>query len=229
MRTTDPQDELFDVLDARGNPTGEARPRWQVHRDGHWHRALHIWVGGVDARIGSFVLFQRRSLTKDTWPGALDVAVGGHVRAGDTLEQTVREAEEEIGLPVALADLVPIGRRFRHSRPGERERGVIDNELQEIYAVRSDLPPARYRLHPQEVSGLVTLRLDDALRLFQGHAASIQGAESGHVPGGRLVSVSVADFAGVPDGGDDGYSVRALTALRAVLAGERPEAFELRV
>src|SRR5207237_2201274 len=135
--TTDPQDELFDILDARGNPTGEVRPRWQVHRDGHWHRALHIWVGGVDAQVGPFVLFQRRSLTKDTWPGALDVAVGGHVRAGDTLEQTVREAEEEIGLAVTLAALVPLGRRFRRSSPSDRKRGVVDNELQEVYAVRS--------------------------------------------------------------------------------------------
>jgi 8-oxo-dGTP pyrophosphatase MutT (NUDIX family) len=47
------------------------------------------------------VLFQRRSAAKDTWPGAIDVAVTGHYRAGESLAEALREAEEEIGLPAA--------------------------------------------------------------------------------------------------------------------------------
>ena len=97
--TTDPQDELFAVLDANGEPTGRRKRRGDVHRDGDWHGALHIWVGGVDGTVERrSSLFQRRSLTKDTWPGVLDVAVGGHLRAGRRLAEAVREAEEEIGL-----------------------------------------------------------------------------------------------------------------------------------
>jgi isopentenyldiphosphate isomerase len=103
--TTDPQDELFDVLDAEGRPTGVAKRRGDVHRDGDWHGALQIWVGGIGSDAEQFVLFQRRSLTKDTWPGYLVNAIGGHIRAGETLEETVRVAEEEIGLAVTLADL----------------------------------------------------------------------------------------------------------------------------
>ncbi len=63
LATTDPQDELFDVLDADGRPTGLAKPRGEVHRDGDWHGALHIWVGGIGDDGVPFVLFQRRSLT----------------------------------------------------------------------------------------------------------------------------------------------------------------------
>ena len=48
--------------------------------------------------------------SKDTWPGALDVAVGGHLRAGETLAEAVREAEEEIGL-------ARHARRTRPARP----------------------------------------------------------------------------------------------------------------
>ena len=95
--TTDPQDERFDLYDENGIPLGIAKSRGAVHRDGDWHRSLHLWVWGIGEDSAPFVIFQRRSMTKDTWPGALDVAVGGHFRSGESLAETLREAEEEIG------------------------------------------------------------------------------------------------------------------------------------
>ena len=74
--TTDPQDERFDLFDDAGRPLGRSKARGEVHRDGDWHRSLHLWVWGIESGE-AFVIFQRRSMTKDTWPGALDVAVGG--------------------------------------------------------------------------------------------------------------------------------------------------------
>ena len=37
-------EEEFDVLDAKGRPTGRAKARSAVHRDGDWHAAVHVWV-----------------------------------------------------------------------------------------------------------------------------------------------------------------------------------------
>ena len=219
--TTDPQDEPFDVLDEHGRPTGLTRPRRLVHRDGDWHGALHIWVGTVGADGTPRVIYQRRSPTKDTWPGALDVAVGGHIRSGESLAETVREAEEEIGLALALADLTRIGRRFAAGTAG----GVIDREVQEVFAVRSDRPLAAYRLHPEEVAALVAIDIAAALRLFAGEAETIpawehpRGASEGHP-----IIVRANDFAGR----DRRYPLAALAALRAILAGETPKPFELR-
>jgi 8-oxo-dGTP pyrophosphatase MutT (NUDIX family) len=191
-----------------------------VHRDGDWHGALHIWVGGVGVHGVPFVLLQRRSQTKDTWPGALDVAVGGHVRAGETLAEAVREAEEEIGLAVGVEDLVRLGRRFA-SRPGGR-----DNEVQEVFAVRSDVPLESYRLHPEEVDSVARVPLADALALFDGDVTEISGVE---LPRGTGIahecSVTVAGFAAGEVGG---YASHALRALRDVLAGVPPAPFELR-
>jgi 8-oxo-dGTP pyrophosphatase MutT (NUDIX family) len=92
--------ELFDLYTREGAPLGIAKPRGLVHRDGDWHRSVHIWVWGV-LDGAPHLVFQRRSPGKDTYPGALDVAVTGHARAGEPLEATLREAEEEIGLPPA--------------------------------------------------------------------------------------------------------------------------------
>ncbi|HUH08353.1 MAG TPA: NUDIX domain-containing protein [Egibacteraceae bacterium] len=192
-----------------------------MHRDGDWHPALHIWVGGVDADGLPFVLFQRRSMTKDTWPGALDVAIGGHLRAGETIDETVREAEEEIGLRLAPADLAHVGRRFSDSR----HSGVVDREMQEIFACRSDLALTAYRLHSDEVDAIVSLGIADARRLFAGElkqAAAIECPRGGE-PERRVVGL--ADFVWV----EGSYILDALQALERVVAGQPVTPFELRV
>jgi isopentenyldiphosphate isomerase len=218
--TTDPQDELFDVLHPDGSPAGFTKPRRLVHRDGDWHAALHIWVGGADPERGPFVIFQRRSLTKDTFPGRLDVAVGGHVRAGETLADTAREAEEEIGLAIDLAALTRIGRRFVPLADGD----LHDNEIQHVFAIRSDLPLNAYRLHPEEVDALVALPLGGARRLFADEADDADAFEQPREGEGRPISVHRSDF--TPFAGD--YPLAALDAMRDLLAGRRITPFEVR-
>ncbi|MDQ3549356.1 MAG: NUDIX domain-containing protein, partial [Chloroflexota bacterium] len=218
--TTDPQDELFDVLDADGRPTGLAKPRGEVHRDGDWHGALHIWVGGIGDDGVPFVLFQRRSLTKDTWPGFLDTAIGGHIRSGETLEETVREAEEEIGLEVGLADLTFIGRRFIAGSDGV----VSEREIHSVYAVRCDRPLSDYRLHPEEVAGLVAIPLDAAQRVFAGDTDVVVGYQCLCDGEPFDVALSRDEFVML----DVKYQLAALPALGAVINGEIPEPFEVR-
>ena len=208
------------MLDPAGRPTGATKRRGDVHRDGDWHGALHLWVGGVRADGAAFALLQRRSETKDTWPGALDVAVGGHLRAGETLADAIREAEEEIGLAVGLDDVVHLGRRFAHSPSGQ------DNEVQEVFAVRSDLPLSRYRLHPEEVDSVVSVPLDAAVELFEGRVSSVEGLELRRgASSSSPVDVTVAGFAA---GDRTGYPALALRGLGEVLAGRVPEPFDLR-
>src|SRR5215207_7987071 len=64
--------EPFDIITANGKPTGRVKSRADVHRDGDWHRAIHVWVAGVDDRGAPFLTLQRRSPDKDTWPGRFD-------------------------------------------------------------------------------------------------------------------------------------------------------------
>ena len=191
-----------------------------MHRDGDWHGALHIWVGGIDESGRPFALFQRRSRSKDTWPGALDVAVGGHIRAGETLGDTVREAEEEIGLRVAAGDLARLWRRFA------RSPGGFDNEVQDVLALRSDLPLAAYSLHPDEVEAVVAVGLEEALALFDGSAQAAPGLELRR--GGGDPEETVVTVAGFAAGEVGGYAAVALRGLQEVVRGSTPEPFELR-
>jgi len=219
--TTDPQHELFDVLDSDGEPTGEQKPRWQVHRDGDWHAALHIWVYGVRDDGTPFVLFQRRSRTKDTWPDYLDVAVGGHLRAGESLIETAREAEEELGLVVTLADLIPIGRHFFCSQ----RDGVIDRELHHVFAIRRDDPLETYVLHPEEVSAIVAIPIAAALQLFKSDVDEIFASERQRSGASdEDIVLRRTDFAGLRTE----YPMCAITTLAEMVRGEHIAPFELR-
>lgn len=188
-RFTDP-DELFDVLDGTGLPTGAVKRRADVHRDGDWHRSFHCWVlleGGPRPSI----LYQRRGLHKDTWPGRLDVTVGGHYGHGETLVDVVREVEEEIGVAVALDQLLPLGRRICVN---EHEVGVRDREVQDVFLWRCPLPLESFRPQPVEVEALTMVAVEDALRLFSGRLNRIE-AEHLHADGTRdRGEVAAGDF-----------------------------------
>jgi len=71
--------EYFDLLDEKGNKTGKTKLRSEVHRDGDWHKAVHIWIINEQGDI----LLQRRSPNKDSDPNKLDISCAGHLTTGD--------------------------------------------------------------------------------------------------------------------------------------------------
>src|SRR5271170_3191443 len=89
-------EEIFDVVDERDEVVGQA-PRREVHARGLLHRAVHVLVFASDGRV----FLQKRSLTKDTFPGAWDSSASGHVDSGEDYDAcAVRELREELGLIV---------------------------------------------------------------------------------------------------------------------------------
>ncbi len=217
--------ELFDLVGRDGRPLGRSKARALVHRDGDWHRSVHIWVWGLlpaGAIEGPHLVFQRRSAAKDTWPRALDVAVTGHVRAGETVAETLREAEEEIGLPLRPEEVVRLGLR---RRADARRPGVIDNEVQEILARRAPVEIAALVPDAAELEAIVALPFDAAEGVLG------RGEEA---PGVRLVRGEAgARFVGERIRGSDlvpapdGYYAKAYASLAVLLSGGVPEAWTI--
>jgi isopentenyldiphosphate isomerase len=212
--------ELFDLYTREGAPLGLQKPRAAVHRDGDWHRSVHIWVWGmVDG--APHLVFQRRARGKDTWPGALDVAVTGHARAGESIEATLREAEEEIGLAVRPADVVRLGLRRRE----HRRRGVHDNELQEILARVAPAEIAALTPSPAELESIVALPFAEATRVLSGGEEAMGKRLCRQGDKAWLVAerVSGGDFVPAPDG----YYAKAQASLTTLLSGGIPPAWEM--
>jgi isopentenyldiphosphate isomerase len=194
------------------------KPRGEVHRDGDWHGAVHIWV--VTTASGtSEVVLQQRSLTKDTWPGKLDVAIGGHVRAGEGLDETLREAEEELGLALSGDDLVRLGTR----KVSGRSVGVHDSEVQQVFGVVVPTPLIALVLHPEEVDAVVRMSFVDARALLVDGVEVTAAARGRRETAERVVRLGVEDVVPV----DDGYYAIVLDAIEAVCAGSTPAPFTL--
>jgi isopentenyldiphosphate isomerase len=208
-------DEPFDVITADGKPTGRVKSRAEVHRDGDWHRAIHVWLAGVDNRGAPFLMVQRRSPHKDTWPARFDATVGGHYRAGETLAETLREVEEEIGIVPDLKDLRPLGVRVCAN---EAQPGIVDREIQDVFLLRDDRPLESFRPNPAELAALVRFPLMPLIPFLAGESDEIDGesiapAETRAEP----VSARIDDF--IPT--IDRYFLRIAIAAQHVLRGER--------
>lgn len=72
--------------------------RDNVHQAGLWHETFHCWL--MDEQ---FVYIQKRSAEKKDFPGLFDITAAGHILATETIEDGIREVEEELGLTVDLS------------------------------------------------------------------------------------------------------------------------------
>ena len=54
-------EEIFDIIDTQGNPTGETVTREKAHAEGIPHRTAHIWI--IREKYGrTEVLLQKRPM-----------------------------------------------------------------------------------------------------------------------------------------------------------------------
>ena len=128
-------DEIFDVVNERDEVIGQ-RTRAEVHRLGLKHRAAHVLVFN---RRGELFL-QKRSMKKDTFPGAWDSSTSGHLDHGESYDAcAVRELREEIGLSIAE----PPRRLFKIEACAE-----TDQEFVWVYRCEAEGP---FTLHPAEI------------------------------------------------------------------------------
>jgi isopentenyldiphosphate isomerase len=204
-------DELLDVLNEFGRPTGEVVWKSEVHRRGLFHRCFHCWVAGEDAE-GDYLLVQRRDAAKDTWPGYLDVTAAGHLRSGEvTLAGGLREIEEELGLRVEPGRLVFLGtRRIEQEMPEG-----CDREFHDVFLPLDATPVCDLRLQEGEVEAVLRIGLDEVEAL--GPDGSVPARE--YAGGGICATqVRLSDF--VPN--QDDYLRRVAGAARRVLAGVDP-------
>ena len=145
------QEEIFDIVDEKGNPTGKTVSRSIAHKEGIKHRTAHVWI--IDKNTNPMrVLLQKRAINKDSFPGKLDTSSAGHIHAGDTpCESAVRELSEELGITAKATDLNFIG-TFDVSYEKEFHNTIFkDNEVAFVYTYEDKVDASKLVLQKEEV------------------------------------------------------------------------------
>ena len=141
--------EKIDVLDEKGNITGEVRFKDDVHREGLWHRAVHVWFVNSKGEL----LLQHRSKLKVSHPSCWDISVAGHISAGEeSITSAIRETEEEIGLTLEPKDFILLGIVIGQSI--QNNGTYINNEFNDVYIVHSDVSIPSLKMQEEEVDDL---------------------------------------------------------------------------
>ncbi|MBQ8791891.1 MAG: NUDIX domain-containing protein [Ruminiclostridium sp.] len=143
------KEELLDILDETGELTGLLENRKLVHEKGMWHRSVHVWFFDENK-----LLLQRRTDTKESFPGMYDASVAGHVEAGEScLDAAVRETLEELGIAILPEKLIWLG--CQRLVIIHKERNFISREYNYIYLYRSDFKTISVDYDTDEISDVI--------------------------------------------------------------------------
>lgn len=155
-----PADELVQIVDRDNRPI-DARPRRIMRKHGLIHRASYILVFNADDEI----FIQKRTTTKDIYPGYWDVAAGGVMLAGESdLESARRELAEELGVTDAALEYL-----FHHYYEAGENRvwGAVYRCLHE----------GPFSLQPEEVEYGEFVTIDELMRRRENELFTPDGIE----------------------------------------------------
>ena len=140
-------DEMIDILNEyTGEKTGEVISKNEAHRKGIWHGSIHVLIVNNNKNK---TLLQKRCAQKKLYPNTWDIAIGGHISAGeDDITSAKRELAEELGLNPEKLKIEKIDRITEKLN----NNGVISNEYVSIFIVYSDIDINELKLQVEEVS-----------------------------------------------------------------------------
>lgn len=140
-------DEVIDILDENtGKRTGQTISKNIAHANGTWHGAIHILIINKDK---TKALFQKRCPGKTIYPNTWDIAVGGHISAGEDASLSAkRELKEELGLDIenySIEELPPVKESLKYN-------DLNSNEFVTTYIIYADIDLNELTLQKEEVS-----------------------------------------------------------------------------
>lgn len=156
-------EEIFDIYDGTGKQLGITKAKSEVHKNGFWHKSFHCWIIYKDDNGNDFIVLQKRSSNKKSWPNRLDISAAGHYTAGEGIEGGLREIKEELGIEISKDVLIPLGIRVCIE---EFDSKSINHEFQDLFFLIDNRALTDYRMSTDEVSGLVTIPVKEGIRLF---------------------------------------------------------------
>ncbi len=116
-----------------------------AHRDGLWHKAVHVWIVNDNNEI----LLQYRCAEKSLYPNLWDCSFAGHIGVGESsIEGLIREGKEELGIEVDLEKLEFVMTTVENVVYEK----IISNEFDDVYILRQNIDINEIKFQKEEVS-----------------------------------------------------------------------------
>ena len=162
--------EYFDIVDQNGNPTGETIERNVAHANGIWHRTSHVWLLRLkDNKLQ--ILLQKRTMSKDSFPGCYDISRAGHIPAGvNFVSSALRELQEELGITARPEELILCGDRkiitddIFHGKP------FHDRQYSRVFVLWRDKDESEFVLQSEEIDSVKWLDFNACLEAIRHNA-----------------------------------------------------------
>ena len=145
--------EFLDIVNAKGEPTGQVVARDTAHEKGIWHRTSHVWLARRKNETVQ-ILLQKRTVMK-SFPSCYDISSAGHIPAGeDFVTSALRELKEELGVTAKTEELILCGDRKIVSDDVFFGKEYHDRQYSRVFVLWKDLEEEEFRLQPEEVDSV---------------------------------------------------------------------------
>ena len=148
--------ELIQIVDKKGNFTGQVMDKEEAHDKNLLHNEVGIFI--INDKIE--VLLQKRSANKRFSPNKWGLCAG-HVDAYESLETAaLREIKEEVGLDLSLKELIPYG---------EREINISDSNshITYFYYVICNKKAEEFVIQEEELSEVKWFNIDEIIIMIK--------------------------------------------------------------
>ena len=154
--------ERIDIYDKLGQKSGKTEDKYEAHRKALIHKGVCVWIINSKDEI----LLQTRN-SQVMFPNRMDISFSGHIRAGETsLDAAIREGKEELGIDIEIDNLQYL---FSCREYGEID-GYIENEIDDVFLYRKDIPLEEYSFCDNEVKVVSYVSLDKFRSMVETHS-----------------------------------------------------------
>lgn len=158
-QTTDRGKELLCEVDQDDNLIGPVT-REECHNETRkpWHRSIHLYLFDNKGKL----YLSQRSFSKDTAAGKWTVSAGGHIKFGDTPENTVmKEVTEELGI---------------QTKPEQIDKLIIDyGSEREVIYIFAGVTSDKLKFNPNEVNQIKIFDYEALVNDFQAGKFDLSG------------------------------------------------------
>jgi len=181
--------EYSNIYDKFGEKTGELIERNKAHKNGTYHRAIHLWLMNMQNEI----LIQQRS-SDDEW--AADfwyVSVAGHVDSSEGVKNTlIRETKEELGLDIShITDSIQYLYTFTEHITSD-DCSYNDNEIIDVFVLKFDFDVNQITIQAEEVQAVKFITYDEFKKVINNKDKSFWH----HIVGFKMLLPALDDFCG---------------------------------